>query len=68
MTSSMSIIAFLSVLASFLLVFVVFVVVIVAAVFLGIGLYKLINKNKIQETQTDEYDSDETDGATEESN
>lgn len=64
----MSIVAFLSVLASFLLVFVVFVVVIVAAVFLGIGLYKLINKNKIQETQTDEYDSDKADETTEESN
>ena len=64
----MSIVAFLSVLASFLLVFVVFVVVIVAAVFLGIGLYKLINKNKTQEMQSDEYDSDETDEATEESN
>ena len=41
--------AFLSVLASYLLVFVVFVVVIVAAVFLGIGLYKLTHKNKLQE-------------------
>ena len=41
--------AFLSVLASYLLVFVVFVVVIIAAVFLGIGIYKLIHKNKMQE-------------------
>ncbi len=38
--------AFLSSLVSYLLVFMVFVVAIVAAVFLGIGLYKLINKNK----------------------
>ena len=54
----MSVMAFLSVLASYLLVFIVFVVVIVAAVFLGIGLYKLINKNKLQEVQADEYDSE----------
>jgi len=45
----MSMMAFLSVLASYLLVFAVFVVAIVIAVFLGIGLYKLIHKNKMQE-------------------
>lgn len=45
----MSMMAFLSVLASYLLVFVVFVVAIVIAVFLGIGIYKLFHKNKMQE-------------------
>ncbi len=47
----MSFMAFLSVLASYLLVFVVFIVAIVVAVFLGIGLYKLThkNKNKVEE-------------------
>ena len=45
----MSMMAFLSVLASYLLVFVVFLVAIVIAVFLGIGIYKLIHKKKMQE-------------------
>lgn len=45
----MSMMAFLSVLASYLLVFVVFLVAIVIAVFLGIGIYKLIHKNKMHE-------------------
>lgn len=45
----MSLVAFLSVLASYLLVFAVFLVAIVIAVFLGIGIYKLIHKNKMQE-------------------
>ncbi len=42
--------AFLSSLASYLLVFLVFVVVVVTAVFLGILLYKLTHKNKGQES------------------
>lgn len=50
----MSIMAFLSALASYLLVFAVFVVAIVIAVFLGIGLYKLFHKNKVQEVVEDE--------------
>ena len=45
----MSIMAFLSSFASYLLVFFVFVVAIVIAVFLGIGFYKLTHKNKMQE-------------------
>lgn len=44
----MSMMAFLSVLASYLLVFLVFVVAIVVAVFLGIAIYKLTHKNKMQ--------------------
>ncbi len=50
----MSMMAFLSSLASYLLVFAVFVIAIVIAVFLGIGLYKLIHKNKVQEVVEDE--------------
>lgn len=46
--------AFLSVLASYLLVFLVFVVAIVIAVFLGIGLYKLTHKNKNTEVAEEE--------------
>ena len=49
----MSMMAFLSGLASYLLVFAVFVVAIVIAVFLGIGLYKLTHKNKMQEVVDD---------------
>ncbi|MBQ8246736.1 MAG: hypothetical protein IJZ42_06360 [Lachnospiraceae bacterium] len=45
----MSLMAFLSSFASYLMVFFVFVIVIVIAVFLGIGLYKLINKDKLKE-------------------
>lgn len=45
----MSMMAFLSVFASYLLVFLVFLAAIIVAVFLGIGLYKLINKSKLQE-------------------
>lgn len=52
----MSTMAFLSVLASYLLVFLVFLVAIVAAVFLGIGIYKLTHKNKIQDVS--EYEND----------
>lgn len=55
----MSIMAFLSVLTSYLLVFVVFIVAILVAVFLGIGLYKLINKNKLKEVQDDETVAEE---------
>ncbi len=55
----MSIMAFLSVLASYLLVFVVFIVAILVAVFLGIGLYKMINKNKLKEVQDDETVAEE---------
>ena len=47
----MSTVAFLSVLASYLLVFFVFLAVIVGAVFLGIGIYKLTHKNKVQEAE-----------------
>ena len=49
--TKMSMMAFLSVLASYLLVFFVFVAVIIGAVFLGIGIYKLTHKNKVQETE-----------------
>lgn len=45
----MSMMAFLSVLASYLLVFLVFVVAIVVAVVLGITIYKLTHKKKMQE-------------------
>ena len=47
----MSVMAFLSAFASYLLVFVVFLIAIVIAVFIGIGLYKLLNKNKMQEAE-----------------
>ena len=50
----MSMMAYISAFASYLLVFVVFVVAVVGAVFLGIGVNKLINKNKMQEVQEDE--------------
>ena len=42
----MEIMAFLSSLASYLLVFLVFVVAIVIAVFIGISVYKLTHKNR----------------------
>ena len=47
----MSVMAFLSAFASYLLVFVVFLIAIVIAVFIGIGLYKLLHKNKMQEAE-----------------
>lgn len=59
--------AFLSVLASYLLVFFVFLAAIVAAVFLGIGIYKLTHKNKIQET-AEVVENETVVEATEESN
>ncbi len=63
----MSTMAFLSVLASYLLVFLVFLAAIVAAVFLGIGIYKLTHKNKMQET-ADVVENETVVEATEESN
>ncbi len=56
----MSVMAFLSAFASYLLVFVVFLIAIVIAVFIGIGLYKLLNKNKMQEAE--EVVTEATDG------
>lgn len=56
----MSVMAFLSAFASYLLVFVVFLIAIVIAVFIGIGLYKLLHKNKMQEAE--EVVTEATDG------
>lgn len=50
----MSTMAFLSVFASYLLVFLVFLAAIVAAVFLGIGIYKLTHRNKEHEVTEDD--------------
>ena len=44
----MEFMAFLSSLSSYLLVFIVFVVAIALAIFLGISLYKLTHKKKLQ--------------------
>ncbi len=64
----MSTMAFLSVLASYLLVFLVFLAAIVAAVFLGIAIYKLTHKNKMQEVSEDEADNEVVAEVTEGSN